>query len=95
MEDFTLGYGPPPQARAPPSNGVEWYSSGAGGYDAGMDYSYNAGPSSATAFATFDDEPPLLEGDRRHATPIDHMYLLCLSLPAVQGYPIWWAPTWL
>ena len=31
-----------------------------------MDYSYSAGPSStAAAYGTFEDEPPLLEGDSR------------------------------
>ena len=63
MAEFSLGYDQ--GAAAAPGGGVEWYSAGTGGYDPRVDYSYSAGPSSTAAYATFDDEPPLLEGDSR------------------------------
>lgn len=64
MAEFSLGYDQAgAHSRAPPGGGVEWYSGGTQGYDPTMDYSYSAGPSStAAAYGTFEDEPPLLEG---------------------------------
>ena len=69
MAEFSLGYDQAgAQSRAPPGGGVEWYSGGTQGYDPSLDYSYSAGPSStAAAYGTFEDEPPLLEGDSRHS----------------------------
>ena len=66
MAEFSLGYDQGgAQSHVQPGAGVEWYSAGTGGYDSTADYSYSAGPSSSAAFGTFDDEPPLLEGDSR------------------------------
>lgn len=67
MAEFSLGYDQAGgQSRAPPGGRVEWYSGGTQGYDPSLDYSYSAGRSStAAAYGTFEDEPPLLEGDSR------------------------------
>ncbi len=42
--------------------GVEWYQPGAGAYSTAADYA-SYGSSGAPAYGSFDDEPPLLEGD--------------------------------
>lgn len=44
--------------------GVEWYSAGAGSQYAASSYSYDVpGAQSAAAFGSFEEEPPLLEGE--------------------------------
>jgi len=61
MAEFSLGYEQNNLHNRGPPGGVEWYSAGQGGYDTTAGYAFSAGPSSAAAFGSFDDEPPLLE----------------------------------